>query len=77
MAKIRKRYNQIPHLTQDTTWESNKNTMNITNNSQEVSPFKAGDHMAAMNRPKSMRYTRHKNTQTIHGVKEVPPWNSQ
>ena len=22
MAKIRKRYNQVPHLTQDTTWES-------------------------------------------------------
>ena len=26
-AKIRKRYNQIPHQTQDTTWESNKNTI--------------------------------------------------
>ena len=24
MAKIRKRYNQAPHLTQDTTWERNK-----------------------------------------------------
>ena len=24
MAKVRKRYNQVPHLTQDTTWESNK-----------------------------------------------------
>ena len=24
-----KRYNQVPHLTQDTTWESNKNTINI------------------------------------------------
>ena len=24
MAKIRQRYNQVPHLTQDTTWESNK-----------------------------------------------------
>ena len=23
-AKIRIRYNQAPHLTQDTTWESNK-----------------------------------------------------
>ena len=30
-GKIRKRYNQVPHLTQDTTWESNKkNTINIT-----------------------------------------------
>ena len=26
-AKIRKRYNQVPHLTQDTTWESDKNTI--------------------------------------------------
>ena len=26
-AKIRKRYNQVPHLTQDTRWESNKNTI--------------------------------------------------
>ena len=38
-TKIRKRYNQVPHLTQDTTWESNKNTINITINSEELSPF--------------------------------------
>ena len=29
-AKIRNRYNQVPHLTQATTWESDKNTINIT-----------------------------------------------
>ena len=46
MAKIRKRYNQLPHMTQDTTWESNKSTINIANKSQEVSPFPAGDHKA-------------------------------
>ena len=28
-AIIRKRYNQVPHLTQGTTWESHKNTINI------------------------------------------------
>ena len=50
MSKIRIRYNQVPHLTQDTEWESNKNTINIINKSQEVSPFPAGDHKAAMNR---------------------------
>ena len=44
MAHIRKRYNQVQHLTQDTTWECNKNTINITNKSQEVSPLPAGDH---------------------------------
>ena len=51
-----------PHLTQYNTWESNKNTLNITNRSQEVCPFPAGDHKAAMNRRESMRNTRHKNT---------------
>ena len=25
--KMRNRYNQVPHLTQDTTWESDKNTI--------------------------------------------------
>ena len=64
MATIRKRYDQVPHLTQNTTWESNENTINITNKSQVVSPFTAGDHKAAMNRQKSMRNTRRK-TQMI------------
>ena len=40
--------------------ESNKNAINITNKSQEVRPFPAGDHKAAMNRCKSMKDTRHK-----------------
>ena len=44
----------------DTTWESNKTTINIKNKSQEVSPFPAGDHKAAMNRRKSMTIIRHK-----------------
>ena len=46
-------YNQVPHLTQDTTWKSDKNT-NIAKKSQEVSPFPAGDHKAAMNRRENM-----------------------
>ena len=37
-----------------------KTQLNITNESQEVSPFSAGDHKAAMNRHKSMTKTRHK-----------------
>ena len=36
--------------------------LNITNKSQEVSPFPAGDHKAAMNRRESMKNTRHNNT---------------
>ena len=34
-AKIKNRYNQVPHLTQDTTLESDLNTIKHT---QEVSP---------------------------------------
>ena len=60
MAKVRNRYNQVPHLTQDTQWENNKTTINITNKNQEVNPFAAGDRKAAMNRRKSMTITRHK-----------------
>ena len=26
LAKIRNRYNQVPHLTRETIWESDKNT---------------------------------------------------
>ena len=65
-AKIRKRYNQVPHLTQDTTWESNKNTINITNKSQEASPFPAGDHKAAMNRRAKTCKIQDTKTQMIH-----------
>ena len=54
-AKIRVRYNQVPHLTQHTTWESDKNTRkHHIQESQEVSPFSAGDHKAAMNKQESM-----------------------
>ena len=49
-ARIRNLYNQVPHLSQDTKWESNKITINITNKSQEVSHFPLGDNKAAMNR---------------------------
>ena len=58
-VRIRNRYNQVPHLSQDTKWEGNKITINITNKSQEVSPFPSGDHKAAMNRRESMTNTRH------------------
>ena len=48
---IRNRYNHIAHLTQDTLWESDKITReHQTQESQEVSPFPAGDHKAARNR---------------------------
>ena len=50
-AKIRNLYNQVPYLTQYITWDSDKNTRkHHIQDSQEVSPFPAGDHKAAMNR---------------------------
>ena len=59
VATISNRYNQVPRLTQDTTWESDKTQLNITDESQEVSPFPAGDHKAAMDRRESMANARH------------------
>ena len=49
-AKIRNRYNQVPHLTQDTNVKATNSQLDITNESQEVSPFPAGDHKAPTNR---------------------------
>ena len=49
-AKIRKRYNQAPHLTQDTNGKVTTSQLDITNESQEVSPFPAGDHKVLINR---------------------------
>ena len=76
-AKIRNRYNQVPHLTQDTKWESGKLTVDTTNESQEVSPFPAGDHKAHINR-RAQRHSKHKTEQKHkRSTKEVPPWNGQ
>ena len=42
-AKIRNRYNQVPHMTHITN-EKVTNSVRHHNESQEVSPFPAGDH---------------------------------
>ena len=49
-VKIRKRYNQVPHLTQDNNEKVTNSQLDITNESQEVSLFPAGDHKATINR---------------------------
>ena len=49
-VKIRNRYNQAPHLTQDTNENVTTLQLDITNESQEVSPFPPGDHKALINR---------------------------
>ena len=48
--KIRNRYNQTQYLTQDTTEKVTSSQLDITNKSQEVSPFPAGDNRAPINR---------------------------
>ena len=40
-------------------WESNKLTMDITNESQELSPFPAGDHKASISR-RARKHIKHK-----------------
>ena len=62
-------YHRIPHGKVTITH------FNTTNESQEVSPFPAIDHKAAMNRSESMTNTRQKPHEL--STKEVPPWNGQ
>ena len=60
-ARIRNRYNQVPHLTPDTIQESDKNTRkHHTQESKEVSPFPTDDHKAATNRQDSIADTKYK-----------------
>ena len=58
-AKIRNRYNQVPHLTQDTNGKVTNLQLDTTNESQEDSPFPAGDHKAHINRH-PQRHSKHK-----------------
>ena len=76
-AKIRNRYNQVPHLTQDTNGKVINLQLDTTNESQEVSPFPTGDQKAHINR-RIQRHGKHKTEQKHkRSTKEVPPWNGQ
>ena len=60
------------HMNQDNTWESDKNTRkHHIQESEEVSPFPAGGHKAALNRHYSLTDTKHKITKRIHINKYV------
>ena len=63
-AKIRNRYNQGPHLTQDTNGKVTNSQLDTTNRSQEVSHFPAGDYKAHINR-RAQRYSKHKTEKNI------------
>ena len=58
-AKIRNRFNQVPHLTQDTNGKVTKSQLDTTNEREEVSPFSAGDHKANINR-RIQTHSKHK-----------------
>ena len=73
-AKIKNRYSQVPYLTQDTNWKVTNSQLDTTNESQEVSPFPAGDHKPHINR-RSQRHSKEKKHKRF--TKEVPPWNGQ
>ena len=63
-AKIWNRYNQVPHLTQDTNGKVTKSQSDTTNESQEVSPFPAGDQKAHIN-GRAQRHSKHKTDKQI------------
>ena len=74
-AKISNRYNQVPHLTQNTNEKVTNSQRDTTNESQEVSPFPAGDRKAHINR-RPQKHSIHKTAQKHkRPTKEVPPWN--
>ena len=68
-AKIRNRYNQAPHLTQDTNGKVTISQLDTTNDSQEVSPFPAGDHTAQTN-TRAQRQNKHKTEKHKCSTKE-------
>ena len=61
-AKIRSRYNQVPHLTTDTNGKVRNSQLDTINERQEVSPFLAVDHKAHKNR-RAQRHSKHKTVQ--------------
>ena len=63
-AKIRNRYNQVPHLTHNTNGNATNSQLDTTNDSQEVGPFPAGDHKAHLNR-RPQRHSKHKTEKNI------------
>ena len=61
-AKISKRYNQVLHMTQSTDGKVTNSQLDTRNESQEASPFPAGDHI---NR-RAQRPSKHKIEKNIN-----------
>ena len=71
-CKIRNRYNQVSHLTQDTNGKVTNAQLDFTNESEEVNPFPAGDHKAHINR-RAQTHSNHKTEKSKRSTKEVLP----
>ena len=71
-AKIRNQYNQVPNLTQDTNRKVTNSQLDTTNESQEVSPFPAGDHKAHINRP-AQKHSKQKTEKTLKDPQKEYP----
>ena len=68
-AKIRNRFNQVPHQTQDTNGKVTNSQLDTTNEGQEVSPFPAGDHKAHIHRRAQM-HSKHRTEKNIKDPQE-------
>ena len=75
-AKIRNRYNQVPHLTQDTNGKVTNSQLDTSYESQYGSPFQAGDHKAHIINRRAQRQTQDRKKHK-RSTKEVPHWNGQ
>ena len=58
-VNIRNQYNQAQRLTQDTNEKVTTSQLDVTIESQDISPFPAGDHNAQINR-RAQRHNNHK-----------------
>ena len=63
-GKDQNRYDQAQHLTQDINGKVTTSQIDFTNESQEASPFPAGDHKASINRP-AQKHNKNKNKTEI------------
>ena len=68
-ATIRNRYNQIPHMTQNTNGKVTNSQLDTTNDRQEVSPFPAGEHRAHINR-RTQKHSKHKTEKNKRSTKK-------
>ena len=73
---IDRSYNQVPHLAQDTNGKVINSQLDTTNESQEVSPFPAGDHKTHINK-QAQRHSKHKTEKTkkIHERSTALEWS--